>query len=34
MGEKNNLEKKMPEKRDELLKLVKDWRMEVNAWMK
>lgn len=33
LGETNNLADKMPEKRNELLKLVKDWRTEVNAWM-
>jgi len=34
IGEKNNLAEQMPKKRDELLKLVKEWRKEVNAFIK
>ena len=33
-GETNNLANQLPEKRDELLKLVHDWRKNVNAWTK
>ncbi len=32
-GEQNNLASTMPEKRDELLALIKDWRKEVNAYI-
>ncbi len=33
-AEQNNLASSMPEKRDELLALIKDWRKEVDAWVK
>jgi len=34
IGEKNNLSEQMPEKRKELLNLIKDWRKSVNAYVK
>lgn len=34
IGETNNLAKNQPTKRDELLNLVKNWRKEINAYIK